>query len=324
MTTHQPTHDGSSQPDRNKSSGNLAGGSVELYELISALWSSRWFIIGVTTVFTVGAIIFALSLPDKYQADALLAPAEEAEGGGISALANQFGGLASLAGVKVPADSADKVTIAMEILKSREFIREFINRYDLLVPLMAVSGWSRESGDLIYDPSIYDVEAKEWVREVKPPRKPTPSHLEAYKVFRDSLAINRDGKTGLIVVSMEHYSPLLAKTWVDRLVLDINRTVREREVKEAEDSIRFLNQQLERTAAPDMKRVFYHLIEEQTKTIMLSAVRAEYVFKTVDPAVIPEEASSPHRAFIVMAAILIGSLLATLLVLLRRAMRPLA
>ena len=47
------------------------------------------------------------------------------EGGGLSRMAGQFGGLAALAGVSLPGGGADRTVLALEVLKSRKFVSEF-------------------------------------------------------------------------------------------------------------------------------------------------------------------------------------------------------
>ncbi len=70
-----------------------------------------------------------------------------------------------------------------------------------------------------------------------------------------------------------------------------------------------------------MQTVFYKLIEEQTKTQMLAEVNQEYVFKTLDPAVVPEEKAKPKRALMVVLGGILGGMLGIMLVLARHAMR---
>jgi LPS O-antigen subunit length determinant protein (WzzB/FepE family) len=48
---------------------------------------------------------------------------------------------------------------------------------------------------------------------------------------------------------------------------------------------------------------------------MLAKVRQEYAFKTIDPAVVPEEKSEPNRALICVLGTLLGGMLAVLWVL---------
>jgi LPS O-antigen subunit length determinant protein (WzzB/FepE family) len=54
--------------------------------------------------------------------------------------------------------------------------------------------------------------------------------------------------------------------------------------------------------------MLFSLIEEQTKTLMLANVRDEYVFSTVDPAVVPELKDKPKRSLIVAVAIVLGGM----------------
>ena len=54
---------------------------------------------------------------------------------------------------------------------------------------------------------------------------------------------------------------------------------------------------------------------------MLAEVKDEFAFKTIDPAVVPEEKTGPKRALICVLATLLGGMLGVALVLLRFAFR---
>ena len=88
---------------------------IDLKELFSAIWQGKWVIIVTTFIAAVIAVFYALSLPNIYKSEVLLAPAEENQGGGMSALASQFGGLAAIAGVNLSGGGADKTTLALEV-----------------------------------------------------------------------------------------------------------------------------------------------------------------------------------------------------------------
>ncbi|SMF37009.1 LPS O-antigen chain length determinant protein, WzzB/FepE family [Alteromonadaceae bacterium Bs31] len=290
---------------------------IDLRELWNVIWGGKWIIIGITLFFAVASVVYALSLPNIYKSEALLAPAEENSGGGLSGMAGSLGGLASLAGVNLGGGGADKTTIAIEILKSREFTAQFVQKYDLLIPLMAAKGWDRKLDQLVIDKDIYDEAKKKWVREPKPPRAPEPSLQEAYKEFMELFHVSEDKESGLVSLSVEHYSPGIAKQWVDLLIKEINAEVKHRDVAEARKSIEYLSNQLEKTAVSDMKAVFYELIEEQTKTVMFAEVRDEYVFKTIDGAVIPEQKIKPKKALICVLGAIVGGLVSVMFVLIR-------
>ena len=51
------------------------------------------------------------------------------------------------------------------------------------------------------------------------------------------------------------------------------------------------------------------MIESETRTVMLANAQDEYIFKTVDPAVVPQEKSEPKRALIAVVATMLGGML---------------
>lgn len=292
---------------------------IDLRELFSVIWQGKWLIIAITTVFAMGSVIFAIIQPNIYKSEALLAPAEsEQGGGGLAALAGQFGGLASMAGINLGGGGGvDKTQMAIEVMKSRRFTSQFIQRHKILPDLMAVDKWNISDNSITYDEELYNLRSNTWVREVKAPFKPEPSMQEAYKEFTKLVSVNSAKDTGMVTVSVEHLSPAVAQQWVTWLIEDINSVMKERDVAEANRSSEFLNKQIALTNVADIRSILYKLIEEQAKTIMFAEVRDEYVFKTIDPALIPEEKAGPKRALICVIGILLGGMLAVMIVLIR-------
>jgi uncharacterized protein involved in exopolysaccharide biosynthesis len=182
---------------------------------------------------------------------------------------------------------------------------------------MAIEDWDAESGELKIDPKVYDLATDRWARDARPPRKATPSLQEAHAVFMETLSVSQDKQSGFVSIAVEHYSPTVAKQWVDWLVGDINFSIMQRDVAEAEQAIAYLNEQIESTSLADLQNVFFKLIEEQTKIVMLAKVSPEYMLRTLDPAVIPEIKSRPSRAFICVLGTLLGGVLSVRGVLIR-------
>ena len=135
------------------------------------------------------------------------------------------------------------------------------------------------------------------------------------KEFSKILTAEIDKESGFITVSVENLSPYIAQKWVGWLVEDINRTMKSRDVVEANKSTEFLTKQLEKTKITDIRAILYRLIEEQAKIIMFANVRDEYVFKTIDPAIIAEQKSKPRRAIICILGTFLGGALGIIYVL---------
>lgn len=294
---------------------------ITLREFIYILLRGKWIIIGITFLFAVGSIVVALLLPNIYTAEAKLAPTQESQSSSLRALTGQFGGLASLAGINLPQGETDNAQIAQEIMQSRAFITGFVERRGVLVDLMAVKRWNRSSGEVEYDPDIYDVATETWVRDVNPPKQTVPTPWEYVQEFRDIFRINEDAITGMVTIQISHKSPIIAKQWVDWIVEDINNVMRRRDIEEAQRSIRYIEDELENARLTTTQQVYASLLEQQTQTIMLANVRPEYVYQVIDPAVIPEEKSRPLRALIVIVSTMIGGFLSIFILCLAYVMR---
>lgn len=288
--------------------------SVSLLTLLSEIWAAKFLIIAITFVFAVSSVYYALSLPNVYKSSVLLSPVSSENGGSLGGLANQFGGLASLAGISLNSSSGDKTNLAIQVIKSRKFIQDFIEKHDLLVPLMATKDWDMLNDQLVYNESLYDINTNTWVREAIPPRESKPSPWEAYKKFMERLIIAQNSETGMVTIELFHFSPIIAQQWLTLLVEEINLHIKQQEYKEAQDSIEYLREQLEKTNVASMQSIFYQLIEEQSKNMMLIEIRDEFVLKTIDPAVVPEEKAKPKRALLVILLTMLGGILATLFV----------
>ncbi len=162
----------------------------------------------------------------------------------------------------------------------------------------------------------------DWLREAKDLRGVEPTEQEAYEVFiKDILTVIQDKDTGLYTVSVKYYSPFIARQWVDWLIEDINKVMRERTIAETSQNLEYLNTQLRKTAVADMQSTFYKLIEEQTKSLMLAEVQEEFIFKIVDPAIAPETKESPRRALICVLGTLLGGMFGVVIVLIRFAFK---
>ena len=289
---------------------------IDLADLWRAIWAGKFTIIFISMIFAVASVFFALSKPDIYKASVILAPSSNE--GGSGGLSGQLGGLASMAGINLGGGGGtDKTALALEILKSRSFIENFIAKHDLLVPLMASKNWYMATDTLILNTEMYDTANNKWLREVKLPKTPEPSSWESYKAFSKLVTVTQDKNTSMVTIDIEFFSPTIVKQWLTWLVKDINEFMRNQDQIEAKASIDYLTNQLGNIKIATMETVFYQLIEDQTKNMMLTMVKKEYVLKTIDPAQVPDTKAKPQRALIVVLGTILGGMLSVFIVLIR-------
>lgn len=291
---------------------------IFLSDIFLELWQKKYYICLIVFSAGLSMAFFSLTIPNEYKSTIVLAPAEENQGGGMSALAGQFGGLASLAGINLGTNGSDKTVVALEILKSHTFLSSFLDKNNYKRDFLASNGWEREGNKLTYDPSIYDSSSGRWVREVELPYESEPSSLESYNFFKEEiLIVSQDEDTGIIYVSINSYSPYLAQEVAENLIRSINSYIKERDIKETEKTIHYLENAILKTNVAEMKNVFYQLIEQQIQTKMLAETRDGYVFKVIDPALLPEEKFKPLRAIMCLLSMLVAFFLCLFVILIR-------
>ena len=301
--------------ENNSQTNDQYDDEIDLRELFGVLWGNKIKIIGITAVFAVVSVIYALSIPNQYKASALLAPAQQ-QSGGLSGALGQLGGLASLAGVSIGGGESSEAQVAQEIMKSWSFIEGFIAVNDLAVEVYAAEGWSRESNQLKFDNDVYEVKTKTWlVENDNIGQLGPPTSWQLFEKFSEMLAVSEDKKSGLISISIEYYSPQIAKQWLDLYISSINKHMQARQVVKVSNNIEYLEAQIEKTSITEMQEVFYTIIEEQIKSQMLAEASPDYAFVAVSPSMVPEKKSQPKRALICILGTLLGGILSVLTVL---------
>jgi len=262
--------------------------SIDLLALWRVLIQYKSVLLGVFLIGMLLATGYAFLSTPVYRAELVMAPVSDEEGSKLSSLAGQFGGLASLAGVNL-GGSGNDVDRVLATLQSRAFLVLFLKQVS-------------QQDDL----------AAEFTQGIT---GEAPSMLDIYKVFsEDVLDIRKDNKTGLVTLGVEWRDPVLAARWANALVARLNEHQRQTAIQEAQQSIDYLNQQLNNTSVVDMQQAIYRLIESQTKVIMLANVKKEYVMQVIDPALAPEKPVRPQRSLILVLGAVLSAMLGIFIV----------
>lgn len=287
---------------------------IDLRALFESLWSAKWGILACGLGAALISVVYALSLPNKYEASMLLSPAQNSAG----SVSSRLSGLATMAGVNIGGgrDEVNPTVVAVETLKSRRFLIDFIKRRNLAPEIAAATSYDREVGQWRFNNERYDQKSGRWLKQ-------PPDDWELYSALSNSLQVGIKDTNGLVSLRLTSYSPEAAAKWLGWLVEDLNQHLMEKEALEAERSIAYLKTKLDETALTEMRQVFYQLIEQQTRTIMLAKAKPEYALSVIDPAMEPVSRSSPKRSLIVALGIMLGMMLAFGFVAARYCMRHL-
>lgn len=268
---------------------------LSLIDLWIIIWRRKWLWLTLGPLAGIVGIIVALNSTDIYRSEVLLAPASDEEGGGgLAALAGQFGGLATMAGINIGGGS-DTAT-ALATLKSRQFLLPYLQEKNLAT-ILFYEEWDAESATWIKTNERRGAQGE-----------PTDSEL-VERFQQDVLKISEDKQSGLVTLGIEWEDPALIAQWANDLSIRINAHLKEKAKAETEKNLEYLKDQLEETQVIEIRESLYALIESQTQNAMLANAKEEFAFRILDPAYVPEERIRPKRSLIVIASGLLGGFL---------------
>jgi len=301
MTIHDQDQQDKPEKAINSNRRQYAEREVSLLEYWRILVNDKYIIFSFVTVFSaIGLLIGFLSTP-VYRAEILLAPVANEGGGRLSAMAGQFGGLASLAGIDLGGNGAG-INEALAVLNSREFTNKFILDENLM-PILFNKAW--------------DVSKKSWKKEIEP-----PTLWEAYTIFNKSVrSVSLDKKTKHVTLYIDWIDPVIAASWANKMISRLNARLRSDAIKESEENLRFLRKQISETSIVQIQKSIFGLVEVEMKKAMLANVSKEYAFKVIDPAVVPEQKIKPKRRSIAIMSFIIGGVFGVIVSLFRRYIR---
>lgn len=285
---------------------------VDINGLLSLFAKNIVTILSLSGAFAIIFYVYSIFLDDQYRAEAVLSGAIKNESQNNS---SGFSNIASFAGFNIPSDvQTKKILTGIETMKSKKFLSEILEDEMILISLMASKSWDPKANELEIDPTIYDVKENNWVRKVSFPKTAKPSIIEAHEKFMDIFSIGYSREDEIIKISLQHHSPIFAKELLGQVIVKINELSRQKDIEIAENSIRFLYEQINDTQLTEVKQGLSQLVQNQIQKIMVAKASPEYLFVTLDPPLIPEERVAPNRLLISFFGAVIGLLISLALI----------
>lgn len=273
----------------NDRASTSADDEIDLTTLGRLIWGNKLLIGIVTVVGGIVAAAIAFTTTPVFRAETLIVQVHDKDLGN-GGIANQLGAITSLVGVNL-GQGGGNGQMSDAVLESRRLIEEFITRNNLL-PLLS------------------------------PKAKKPPTLWLAVRDFKlGVLTIRKDVRKGVTSVAVVWTDPVIAARWANGLVALTNELIRNRAIDDATRNIAYLNRELEKTSAVELRAALYDIIKNETKTLMLANGRDEYAFETVDPAVPPERKVGPHRAVMTLVGLALGGFLGTAIAFIRDRIR---
>jgi uncharacterized protein involved in exopolysaccharide biosynthesis len=288
---------------------------LTLINIVKLLYKDRLVIFIITSLFSIFAVTYSLSLNNYYTSSALMAPAQD-EDNNRSSILSSMGSLASIAGLRAPSGINDKTDEAIERMTSKVFFKKLIDKYPEFLPkLMAAKDYDHDKKVIVFDNTQYLQNENKWIREVKYPFQTIPSIQESHKEFSKVFSIRRDEQSGFVTASVVHISPIFAEKLLNVVIQEINEITRLKDLSESESALLFLQAESQKNKNTTIDQSLNALIQIEMEKQMLSQISPNYVFEFIDKPFIPELKTGPNRAIICIISFFAGLLLSCAFVL---------
>ncbi len=269
---------------------------IDIKYLFLSLWARKNIIFFITLFGAVFSVFFALSQNNIFRSTSVLKPVIHQnlqERPNLSNIVNSPLNLLSNNNA-----TGQNLFFSVEKMQNLDFFNNLYEKENFLVELYASKEYVYNTGELIIDSDIYDVNSNKWTRD-KENRPPKPSLQEAKKEFYDNnfnLDINEEN--GFIYLSIDHISPKVAQDWNVFIVSQINTETKEYEFNKATNELNYLKQNLFLPEFASVKESISYLITQKINALAMIESSPNYAFEYVQKAFIPERKHGPSRALI--------------------------
>lgn len=297
---------------------------INLLDYWRVVWKRKVLIVLIGFITVTATAFHTLSIKDIYQSTAVITPisSKEGGGGGLSALAQSFGGLP---GISLPGSSSASEIV--NLLKSNILREKVIERYNLL-PVLFYEKWDDEKKDwkkgeksgFTLNPLVL---IQKVVAAVKPktqnPKPKTqddgiPTIWDGLRTLNGIVKVNNNAKDSTITISVEFYDPEAAEKMVEYFLATLTDHMSGEAKRVARTNRKYIEEQLWATTDPLIKQKLYNLIAQQIETSMMSEVKENFAFKVIDPPKVPDKRIKPKRTHIVMRNLIVSLFAGVLLV----------
>lgn len=328
--------------------------SIDIKAFFRILWEEKWWVIVITTIVTGLGIIYALKAREEFKSEGKILPEIQGRGGrGLG----PFGGLASLAGVdlsSIGASGGDAVRpdIYPNVISSTPFYLE------LFKTQVHTKENQLLTFEQYYHSEIEEGIAPDGKLLQKYPVKEegiiVVNRLDENRVkaLRERITANIDMKSGMITISSKMPDPVVAAETAKFAMEYLMEYVKNYRTEKQKSEVEYLADQVlasqgkyystqekkarytdqfqdMRLQSADVQRErieseyrlsssFYNELLKKYEEAKFKLHQETPVFQVLEPPVAPVLRSEPRRAFIALASMILGGMLAIGIVLIKR------
>ncbi len=283
---------------------------IDLRELFTTIWNNKFKIATLTFFITSLAIVYTLYRPNVYTSKTILILKEQDKpsiSGGAAAMA-------AMAGIDLGGSGGgiDVGELFKNLIGDYPFNRTIITKYHL---------------DKFLDPAFYEKDlvfalGYDGLYKLLKPSKSDEEktkediYFDTYKKLKDILSVSTDKKSGAITLAAKFEDRFLAKKLVDIYLKEMSDYIKELDLKEIDEQMRYYEKELENAKNLDLRANINELLSALVRKKVLSQAGEFYMVKQLTKPQVAyiKDKSGPKRALIVIVAFITSIILGIFLV----------
>jgi len=268
---------------------------INLTEIIKSLLSYRRFLIIFNMILFIILTISLMLIPNQYETKSIFVV--KTDPGATQSSMSLLGGLSSfgLSDFSLQTSAVERHEIVSAQIQSREFLQYLIKDKDILINMYAAKSFDKKYNQIIFDEDVYDSKLKSFIDKDQN-IIPSPDMDDLFVKYLSMINVSRNKQSGIMQLSVTHYSPYFAYQLCNLILDSIDRLNRKNKMIEVEDSIRYLEENYISAKESEIKESISALIKSNIEYLMLANVKKEFLIEIIDNAYIPKYKSSPERA----------------------------
>jgi uncharacterized protein involved in exopolysaccharide biosynthesis len=302
---------------------HLNNNEIDFKELFLIIWKGKLTILLMIITCVFYGIYYIQNSGQKYSVSIIykqVIPSGEIKGFG------KLGGLASIAGLSLPASSSSSLDFDSFIhLMTSEEVAEKIFKNEELTKKLFLAEFDEASNTFRMPEVGFLGSLKRKIkpiitgRENEPYRPPDPQRL-SLKLKQD-FSISVDLKTGFLVLTAETGNPKIVIELMKNAVMHADILVKNRFIKNSTQSIDFYMKKIARAKSREHREALARLIGEEEKRLMLTSRGENFVVEPISRPQISFYPTSPGASLILAVSIIAGVSFGILLVFLRNSLK---
>ena len=283
--------------------------TIDIEDLFLFLFSQWKKILFGSALIGLVSVIYSLSLTNEYTATIYLTEVKQDKEIALSSAPSDLGiGLSLPGGLGGGNGLSKEMNTVIILMKSWNFIDEFIRENQLEALILAAKGWDPVSKKLLFDENKYDNINNTWV-DKNFDVEDASVRWELYKEFIDEISIIGDKNTGVHSLSVTFFDPQIALDWANKFYALANKKLREEKLISLENNIQNLKYQISVNSNTILKEKLYDILSKQINAKAVIEASPNYIIQPLGDALVPYERSFPRRTLIVLGLTIVGSLL---------------